>query len=134
MVELPRCADNLTMPTPTEPHQATASEESAEHALDAGYAHLASVFHGDALNADASRAARDHHEGQPEAGVREASGRDGARDVGGEEAEGIDIDWPIDTRALRESLLEAEADRVAGRTFSAEEVRARYGLPPSGTR
>lgn len=121
------------MPTPTEPHQATASEEPAEHALDAGYAHLASVFHGDALNAE-RRTARDHYARQPEITAGEASGRGDAHAVGGEEAEGIDAHWPIDTTDLRESLLEAEADRVAGRTFSAEEVRARYGLPQLGTR
>lgn len=48
--------------------------------------------------------------------------------------EEADVDWPIDAADLRESLLEAEADRVAGRTFSADEIRARYGLPPSSSR
>ncbi|RDH74297.1 hypothetical protein DVS77_32400 [Mycolicibacterium moriokaense] len=43
-------------------------------------------------------------------------------------------DWPfddpaIDVAALQKSLLEAEADLAAGRTFSAEDIRARYGLP-----
>lgn len=42
-------------------------------------------------------------------------------------------DWPfddpsIDVAALRKSLLEAEADLAAGRTFSEEDIRARYGL------
>lgn len=133
LAELPRRADNLTMPTPSEPHQATASEEPADHALDAGCAHLASLFHGDALNAE-RRTARDHDARQPEATAEGVSGRADAHDVGGEEAEGIDADWPIDMTELRELLLEAEVDRVAGRTFSAEEVRARCGLPPSGTR
>jgi hypothetical protein len=31
---------------------------------------------------------------------------------------------------LRESLIEAEADCAAGRTFSEEEIRAHFGLRP----
>lgn len=43
-------------------------------------------------------------------------------------------DWPfddpsIDVAALHKSLLESEADLAAGRTFSEEDIRARYGLP-----
>lgn len=30
---------------------------------------------------------------------------------------------------FRESLIEAEADYAAGRTFGEDEIRARYGLP-----
>ncbi|GAB4715603.1 hypothetical protein MOKP125_02610 [Mycobacterium avium subsp. hominissuis] len=30
---------------------------------------------------------------------------------------------------LRESLIEADADYAAGRTFGEDEIRARYGLP-----
>ncbi|MEX7473259.1 hypothetical protein AB4Z39_26530 [Mycobacterium adipatum] len=37
-------------------------------------------------------------------------------------------DWPIDFEELSEALREAEADLAAGRTFSEDEVRARYGL------
>lgn len=42
-----------------------------------------------------------------------------------------DDDWPIDVEDLREALYESEADIAAGRTFSEEEIRARYGIPRS---
>lgn len=42
-----------------------------------------------------------------------------------------DDDWPIDVEDLREALHESEADIAAGRTFSEEEIRARYGIPRS---
>ena len=120
------------VPTSSEPHRATASEEPGEHVLDAGYAHLTSEFHGDAYNAE-RRTARGHYAHRREAAMDEVSRRGDARDARGS-CEEVDVDWPINAADLRESLLEAEADRVAGRTFSAEELRARYGLPPSGTR
>lgn len=42
-------------------------------------------------------------------------------------------DWPIDVEDLSEALQESEADIAAGRTFSGEEIRARYGVPQSDT-
>lgn len=56
------------MPTPSEPHPATPSEEPGVHVLDAGYALLAFVFHGNALNAE-RRTARDHYARRREATV-----------------------------------------------------------------
>lgn len=41
--------------------------------------------------------------------------------------------WPIDVEDLSESLRESEADITAGRTFSEEEIRTRYGVPRSDT-
>jgi hypothetical protein len=40
-----------------------------------------------------------------------------------------DTDFWLSVPGFRESLIEAEADYVAGRTFSGEEVRTRFGLP-----
>lgn len=42
-------------------------------------------------------------------------------------------DWPfddlsVDVARLRESLMESEADIVAGRTFGEDEIRAHYGV------
>lgn len=45
-----------------------------------------------------------------------------------------DTDSWLATPGFRESLIEAEADIVAGRTYSAEEVRARFGLAPREAR
>jgi hypothetical protein len=42
-------------------------------------------------------------------------------------------DWPIDVNDLREALRESEAEIAAGRTFSEDEIRARYGLQRSHT-
>jgi hypothetical protein len=39
-----------------------------------------------------------------------------------------DTDFWLATPGFRESLIEAEADIAAGRTYSAEEVRASFGL------
>lgn len=77
----------------------------------------------------------------PEAAVWEANDP-AARDV----SAALDDDWPIDdlddwpfddpsvdVARLRESLLESEVDTAAGRTFSEEEIRTRYGLPRSDT-
>ncbi|MCV7128764.1 hypothetical protein [Mycolicibacterium vanbaalenii] len=44
-----------------------------------------------------------------------------------------DDDWPIDEADLREALQESDADLAAGRTFSEEEIGARYGIPRSDT-
>lgn len=63
---------------------------------------------------------------QSEAAVWEAPGLAAQDDSdAGEELD----DWPLDVADLHESLLEAEGDIAAGRTFSEEEIRARYGLP-----
>ena len=43
-----------------------------------------------------------------------------------------DTDFWLATPGFRESLIEAEADIAAGRTYSAEEVRARFGLAFGG--
>jgi hypothetical protein len=45
-----------------------------------------------------------------------------------------DTDFWLATPGFRESLIEAEADIAAGRTYSAEEVRARFGLAPREVR
>jgi hypothetical protein len=45
-----------------------------------------------------------------------------------------DTDFWLATPGFRESLIEAEADIAAGRTYSAEEVRARFGLAPREAR
>ena len=82
------------VPTSSEPHRATASEEPGEHVLDAGYAHLTSVFHGDDLNAD-RRTARDHYARRREAPLGKVSGRGEAQDAHSA-CEEIDEDWPID--------------------------------------
>ena len=42
-------------------------------------------------------------------------------------------DWPIAVEHLSEALRESEADIAAGRTFSEQEIRARYGFPRSDT-
>jgi PHD/YefM family antitoxin component YafN of YafNO toxin-antitoxin module len=42
-------------------------------------------------------------------------------------------DWPIDVEDLSEALRESEADIAAGRTFSEEQIRARYDVPRSDT-
>ncbi len=44
-----------------------------------------------------------------------------------------DTDFWLATPGFRESLIEAEADIAAGRTYSAEEVRARFGLSFAGS-
>ncbi|MEE3751887.1 hypothetical protein [Mycobacterium intracellulare] len=43
--------------------------------------------------------------------------------------DGDDTDFWLALPGFRESLIEAEADYGAGRTFSEEHIRARYGLP-----
>jgi hypothetical protein len=45
-----------------------------------------------------------------------------------------DTDFWLTIPGFRESLVEAEADYAAGRTFGEEEIRARYGLPPGDAR
>jgi hypothetical protein len=41
-----------------------------------------------------------------------------------------ETDFLLSIPGIRESLIEAEADYAAGRTFSEEEIRAEFGLPP----
>jgi hypothetical protein len=41
-----------------------------------------------------------------------------------------DTDFWLAIPGFRESLIEAEADYAAGRTFGEEEIRARFGLAP----
>jgi hypothetical protein len=41
-----------------------------------------------------------------------------------------DTDFWLAIPGFRESLIEAEADYAAGRTFSEKEIRTRFGLPP----
>ncbi len=41
-----------------------------------------------------------------------------------------ETDFWLAVPGFRESLIEAEADIAAGRTFGEEEIRARYELPP----
>jgi len=50
-----------------------------------------------------------------------------------ESTNGDDTDFWLAIPGFRESLVEAEADYAAGRTFGEEEIRARFGLSP-GTR
>ena len=45
-----------------------------------------------------------------------------------------DTDFWLAIPRFRESLIEAEADCAAGRTFSEEEIRFRYGLGPREAR
>jgi hypothetical protein len=40
-----------------------------------------------------------------------------------------DTDFWLAIPNFRESLIEAEADYAAGRTFSEQEIRAHFGLP-----
>lgn len=48
------------------------------------------------------------------------------------DSKGDDTDFWLAIPGFRESLVEAEADYAAGRTFGEEEIRARFGLPPGG--
>jgi PHD/YefM family antitoxin component YafN of YafNO toxin-antitoxin module len=41
-----------------------------------------------------------------------------------------ETDFWLSVPGIRESLIEAEADYAAGRTFSEDEIRAQFGLPP----
>ncbi len=47
-----------------------------------------------------------------------------------ESTTGDDTDFWLAIPGFRESLVEAEADYAAGRTFGEEEIRARFGLSP----
>jgi hypothetical protein len=55
--------------------------------------------------------------------------RSGRSPDGRSACEIIDEDWPIGAADVPESQLKAEADRVAGRAFSPEDIRVHYGLP-----
>jgi hypothetical protein len=41
-----------------------------------------------------------------------------------------ETDFWLSVPGIRESLIEAEADYAAGRTFNEEEIRTQFGLPP----
>jgi hypothetical protein len=45
-----------------------------------------------------------------------------------------DTDFWLAIPGFRESLIEAAADYAAGRTFSGDEIRARFKLPPRDAR
>ncbi|GAB5901802.1 hypothetical protein OKHIL_76130 [Mycolicibacterium mageritense] len=50
-------------------------------------------------------------------------------DKADESAAGEVADFWLAIPGFRESLIQAEADYAAGRTFGEEEIRARFGLP-----
>jgi hypothetical protein len=48
--------------------------------------------------------------------------------------DGDETDYLLSVPGIIEALAEADADYAAGRTHGADEIRARYGLPPRRAR